>query len=151
MTAGNRPLDSRARLLYRPDGFEQIIHRAIVQRVTAWWVLPRLVATRRSLLRDRMIPRPSLSHNVHFALHIRRSRRRRDPPNTSLPCPIDPPAIHSLQLAGDLYRLADKYTLVDPPLDPIRVYAVARCANLDEEAGLVIPVYVRYLLRPSPG
>ena len=66
--------------------------------------------------------------------------------------PIEPPAINSLQLVDDLFRLAEKYmagsvhaklkhTLVSPFFlkdDPIWVYAIACRANLDEEARLAV-------------
>ena len=66
--------------------------------------------------------------------------------------PIEPPAINSLQLVNDLFRLAEKYMasgvhaklkqiLVSPSFlrdDPIWVYAIACCANLDEEAKLAV-------------
>jgi len=66
--------------------------------------------------------------------------------------PIEPPAIDSLQLVDHLFQLAEKYAatgvharlkriLVSPSFletDPISVYAIARHANLDEEARLAI-------------
>lgn len=66
--------------------------------------------------------------------------------------PIEPPVIDSLQLVDHLLQLAEKYAatgvhaklkriLVSPSFlkaDPISVYAIARHANLDEEARLAI-------------
>ena len=67
--------------------------------------------------------------------------------------PVEPPIINSLLLVNDLFRLAAKYvaggvraklkqTLLAPYFlrgDPIAVYAIARRANLDNEAMLAIP------------
>ena len=66
--------------------------------------------------------------------------------------PIEPPAIDSLQLVDDLFRLAEKYMtngvyaklkqiLASPSFlksDPIWVYAIACRADLNEEAELAI-------------
>ena len=66
--------------------------------------------------------------------------------------PIDPPVVEDLRLLDDLLQLADKYMaktvttrlkklLILPSFledDPIRVYAIARRANLNDEAELAI-------------
>ena len=68
--------------------------------------------------------------------------------------PVEPPTITSLQLADDLFQLAEKYMadsvhaklrqiLISSPFlkdDPIWVYALAYRANLDTEAELAIPL-----------
>ena len=113
-----------------------------------------------SLLRDMFsIPQPPQHATGDVTLPIVQIVESADVFETFLRLvyPIEPPAVHSLQLVDNLFQLADKYMasvvhaklkpiLVSPPFlrdDPIWVYAIACRANLDEEAGLAIPYTFR--------
>ena len=67
--------------------------------------------------------------------------------------PVDPPVIENLRLVDDLFRAADKYVakgittrlkklLISPSFlkdDPIGVFTIACCNDLEEEARLALP------------